>query len=168
MLKVTTTHLKEGWLRRNGLPRSDRATLVEYWIRNDDYLTLVTVVKDPVYLTEPLVRTSDWVPIRAFSSARSRAFPPLRSSGRAGRYRTIYRAPTRSYPSTRLGMGCRQAAARRRARRCIRTIVPELRPRSRPGDEAPDLSRCCAIDADAAACAAQGRLEVLRCRATFI
>ena len=26
MLKVTTTHLKEGWLRRNGLPRSDRAT----------------------------------------------------------------------------------------------------------------------------------------------
>ena len=28
MLKVTTTHLKEGWLRRNGMPRSDRATLV--------------------------------------------------------------------------------------------------------------------------------------------
>ena len=61
MLKVTTTHLKEAWLRRNGLPRSDRATIVEYWIRNDDYLTLVTVVTDPVYLTEPLVRTSDWV-----------------------------------------------------------------------------------------------------------
>jgi len=61
MLKVTTTHLKEAWVRRNGLPRSDRATIVEYWIRNDDYLTLVTVVTDPVYLTEPLVRTSDWV-----------------------------------------------------------------------------------------------------------
>ena len=27
MLKVTTTHLKEGWVRRNGLPRSDKATL---------------------------------------------------------------------------------------------------------------------------------------------
>jgi len=61
MLKVTTTHLKEGWLRRNGLPRSDRATLTEYFIRNENYLTLVTVVDDPVYLTEPLVRTSDWV-----------------------------------------------------------------------------------------------------------
>lgn len=61
MLKVTTTHLKEGWVRRNGLPRSDRATLIEYFIRNEDYLTLVTVVDDPVYLTEPLVRTSDWV-----------------------------------------------------------------------------------------------------------
>jgi hypothetical protein len=61
MLKVTTTHLKEGWLRRNGLPRSERATLIEYFIRNENYLTLVTVVDDPVYLTEPLVRTSDWV-----------------------------------------------------------------------------------------------------------
>jgi hypothetical protein len=43
------------------LPRSDHATLTEYFIRNDNYLTLVTVVDDPVYLTEPLVRTSDWV-----------------------------------------------------------------------------------------------------------
>jgi len=61
MLKVTTTHLKEGWVRRNGLPRSDQATLTEYFIRNDNYLTLVTVVDDPVYLEESLVRTSDWV-----------------------------------------------------------------------------------------------------------
>ena len=61
MLKVTTTHLKEGWLRRNGVPRSDKATLIEYFIRHGDYLTLVTVVKDPVYLTEPFVRTSNWV-----------------------------------------------------------------------------------------------------------
>ena len=29
-LKVTTTHLKTAYLRRNGLPRSDRATLTEY------------------------------------------------------------------------------------------------------------------------------------------
>jgi hypothetical protein len=51
MLKVTTTHLKEGWLRRNGVPRSEKATLVEYFLRHGEYLTLVTVVKDPVYLT---------------------------------------------------------------------------------------------------------------------
>ena len=61
MLKVTTTHLKEGWVRRNGLPRSSEATMTEYFLRHDDYLTLVTVVRDPVYLTEPLVRTSNWV-----------------------------------------------------------------------------------------------------------
>jgi len=61
MLKVTTTHLKEGWIRRNGVPRSEKATLIEYVIRHGDYLTLVTVVKDPVYLTEPFVRTSNWV-----------------------------------------------------------------------------------------------------------
>jgi hypothetical protein len=61
MLKVTTTHLKEGWVRRNGVPRSDKATLVEYFIRHGEYLTLVTVVKDPVYLTEAFVRTSNWV-----------------------------------------------------------------------------------------------------------
>ena len=60
-LQVTTTHLKEGWLRRNGLARSDSATLIDYFIRHGDYLTLVTVVKDPVYLTEAFVRTSNWV-----------------------------------------------------------------------------------------------------------
>jgi hypothetical protein len=59
-LKVTTTHLKEGWIRRNGIPRSDKATMVEYFIRNGDYLTVVTIVQDPVYLTEPFIRTSDW------------------------------------------------------------------------------------------------------------
>ncbi len=61
MLKVTTDHLKEGWIRRNGLPRSDRATLIEYFIRHGNYFTLVTEVKDPVYLTEPLIRTSNWI-----------------------------------------------------------------------------------------------------------
>jgi hypothetical protein len=61
MLKVTTTHLKEGWLRRNGVPRSEQATLIEYFIRHEDYLTVVSVVDDPVYLTEPFVRTSNWV-----------------------------------------------------------------------------------------------------------
>jgi hypothetical protein len=59
-LKVETTHLKEGWLRRNGLPRSEKATMTEYFLRHGDYLTVVTIVKDPVFLTEPLIRTSNW------------------------------------------------------------------------------------------------------------
>lgn len=61
MLKVTTTHLKEGWVRRNGLARSEKATLVEYFIRHGEFFTLVTDVEDPVYLTEPFIRTSNWI-----------------------------------------------------------------------------------------------------------
>lgn len=57
VLTVYTTHMKQGELRRNGLPESDRATLVEHFIRNGDYLTHVSIVTDPVYLTEPFTRT---------------------------------------------------------------------------------------------------------------
>ena len=60
VLTVTVTHLKEGYLRRNGLPRSDQATLTEHWIRHGDFLTVVTIVNDPVYLTEPFVRSTDY------------------------------------------------------------------------------------------------------------
>ena len=61
ILTVTTTHLKIGWIRRNGIPRSDRATLTEHWIRHGDRLTLVSIVNDPVYLTEPFIRSTDYV-----------------------------------------------------------------------------------------------------------
>jgi len=60
ILTVTTTHIKQGWHRRNGLPSSDRITLVEHFIRHDDHLTHVTVVTDPVYLTEPLIKSQDF------------------------------------------------------------------------------------------------------------
>ena len=48
ILTVYTTHLKEGWIRRNGIPRSDRATVVEHFIRHADGLTLMTVITDPL------------------------------------------------------------------------------------------------------------------------
>ena len=35
--------------------------MTEYFIRHGDYFTVVTIVKDPVFLTEPLVRTSNWI-----------------------------------------------------------------------------------------------------------
>jgi len=60
MLTVTTTHLKTNYLRRNGLPRSDQATLTEHWTRHGEYLTITTVIEDPVFLTEPLVRSDNW------------------------------------------------------------------------------------------------------------
>jgi hypothetical protein len=46
---ITTTHLKENYLRRNGLPRSDQAVLTEHWTRHRDYLTIVTVIEDQCF-----------------------------------------------------------------------------------------------------------------------
>lgn len=60
MLTVTTTHLKENYIRRNGVPRSDQAIVTEHWMRHGDYLTVTTVIYDPVFLTEPLVRSDNW------------------------------------------------------------------------------------------------------------
>jgi glyoxylase-like metal-dependent hydrolase (beta-lactamase superfamily II) len=59
-LEVRTTHLKQGWYRRNGTPESDQATLVEFFVRHGDRLTHTVVVSDPVYLEEPLVTTTDF------------------------------------------------------------------------------------------------------------
>lgn len=60
VLTTYVTHLKEGYIRRNGMARSEKATLVEHWIRHGDWLTVVTIVTDPVYLTEPFVRSTDY------------------------------------------------------------------------------------------------------------
>lgn len=59
-LVVETSHLKASWLRRNGMPLSDQASMVEYFLRHDDVLTVVTAVNDPYYLTEPMIRSSDF------------------------------------------------------------------------------------------------------------
>lgn len=58
MLVVRTTHLKAGWVRRNGLPLTDRATMTDLFIRHDNYLMHIMMVEDPVYLSEPLVKTN--------------------------------------------------------------------------------------------------------------
>jgi glyoxylase-like metal-dependent hydrolase (beta-lactamase superfamily II) len=59
-LVVETSHLKAGFVRRNGIAHSDRARMVEYFLRHDDYLTVVTAVDDPVYFDEPFVRSTDF------------------------------------------------------------------------------------------------------------
>ena len=60
MLVVRTTHLKENWLGLNGVPRSDLATASEHIMRHGDILTVAVITYDPVYLTEPLIRTVDF------------------------------------------------------------------------------------------------------------
>ena len=59
-LKFTTTHLKESYLRRNGVGYSDEATMTQYWMRRGDLLSWVQVTHDPIYLTEPFVRVSEF------------------------------------------------------------------------------------------------------------
>jgi hypothetical protein len=60
-LTVTTTHLKPAYVRRNGLARSEKATVVEHFIRNENILTWITIVTDPAYLTEPYIKSRNFV-----------------------------------------------------------------------------------------------------------
>ena len=122
MLTVTVTHLKEGYLRRNGLPRSDKATLTEHWIRNGDFLTVLEIIRDPVYLTEPFAAFHR---LRAEPQPADSAVSVRRGAGGGSRLstrcRTTCRAPTRTRPSTRSGRACRSRPRAAGRRRCIRT-----------------------------------------------
>lgn len=60
-LTVETTHIKPGMIQRNGVPHSDRATLIEHFIRHGIYLTVVGIANDPAYLEEPFIRSSNYV-----------------------------------------------------------------------------------------------------------
>ena len=61
ILTITTTHIKAGYFRRDGMPASDRITVVEHWMRHGNVLSQVTIATDPVYLTEPYVRSQEFV-----------------------------------------------------------------------------------------------------------
>ncbi len=60
-LKVTTTNLRSGYLRKNGVPYSENAVLTEWFNimqdRGVQYLAIQTQVDDPAYLTAPFFRT---------------------------------------------------------------------------------------------------------------
>jgi hypothetical protein len=58
VLVVETSHLKAGWMRRNGLALSDRTTMTEWFFRHGDLLTHTMIIEDPVYLAEPLIKTN--------------------------------------------------------------------------------------------------------------
>jgi hypothetical protein len=59
-LEVVTTNMRAGYVRRNGAPYSDQATMHEYFDVVDgpggvDYLVLLTRLEDPVYFDDPLM-----------------------------------------------------------------------------------------------------------------
>jgi hypothetical protein len=62
-LKVVTTKMKSGYLRRNGVPYSGNAVLTEFFDRTrepngDAWLILTSLVDDPAYLTQPFMLTT--------------------------------------------------------------------------------------------------------------
>ena len=59
-LVVTMTHMNAGGIRRNGAPASDQVTMTLRFMRHDDLLTVLAVIEDPVYLSEPLIVTSQY------------------------------------------------------------------------------------------------------------
>jgi hypothetical protein len=64
-LEVTTTRLRAGYLRKNGAPYSDQATVTEFYDyrrhpNGEEWFTVTTIVRDPVYLDGPFVTSSDF------------------------------------------------------------------------------------------------------------
>jgi glyoxylase-like metal-dependent hydrolase (beta-lactamase superfamily II) len=59
-LKITTTHLKDGFLHRGGPQTSDMYTMTEFLTRHGDILTIVTVIDDPIYLDEPYIDSTTY------------------------------------------------------------------------------------------------------------
>jgi hypothetical protein len=62
-LKVNTTDLRAGYLRKNGVPYSANAKLVEYYDsfkepNGDSWLVVTTIVTDPQYLSQPFITSS--------------------------------------------------------------------------------------------------------------
>jgi hypothetical protein len=60
MLKIHTTHIKEEYLKRDGVFHTDQITVNQFLIRRGNYLTFILVEYDPGYLTEPLIRSTEY------------------------------------------------------------------------------------------------------------
>lgn len=63
-LKVVTDNLLPGYLRKNGVPYSAQTELTEYFstiaTSDNEYLTLLSIVRDPMYLTGDFVTSSQF------------------------------------------------------------------------------------------------------------
>jgi hypothetical protein len=64
-LKVVTTQMKAGYLRKNGIPYGEDTVVTEYYNRHSgpgdlEWFTVTTVVDDPKYLTQPFITSSSF------------------------------------------------------------------------------------------------------------
>ena len=78
-LTVETTHIKAGYLRRNGIAHSDQVKLIEHFTVHDKYLTVVSIREDEVYLTEPLIQTENfaWNPYQPYGGYKCESVPEI-------------------------------------------------------------------------------------------
>lgn len=73
-LKVVTTHMRPGYLQKNGVPYSANTVLTEYLSRTferngDSWLILTSIVEDPQYLTGPFLRSTHYKRLAGSSTA---------------------------------------------------------------------------------------------------
>jgi hypothetical protein len=64
-LRVTTTNMLPGYIRKNGVPYSDKAVLTEHFNlvtgqQGEPYLVMTAFVEDPTYLNQPFIRSYQW------------------------------------------------------------------------------------------------------------
>jgi hypothetical protein len=64
-LRVVTTHLRSGYLRRNGVPYSENAMLTEYFDvhpgpRESAWVTITSIVNDPKFLAQEFITSTDF------------------------------------------------------------------------------------------------------------
>lgn len=64
-LEVVTTHLRAGYLRKNGVPYSENTMVEEFYDfrkapNNDEWFTVTTVVHDPKDLNVPFITSTDF------------------------------------------------------------------------------------------------------------
>lgn len=96
-LKVVTTNLTAGYLRRNGAPYSENAVVTEYYDRvtlfGVDYMNVVTIVDDPTSLRMPFVVSnhfklepdgSKWNPAPCLTDPPGNTSPPVGNFGVQG------------------------------------------------------------------------------------
>ena len=91
-LVAYTTHMKAGFLRKNGAPSSDQATMTSRFFRHGDILTVLAVIEDPIYLAEPHIITKSF---QLSAAPISPVGPPCVSAfegRRTGRERSALRA----------------------------------------------------------------------------
>ena len=64
-LRITTTNMLPGYVRKNGVPYSEKAVLTEHFNRvsgeqGDAYLVMTQFVEDSTYFNQPFIRTYTW------------------------------------------------------------------------------------------------------------
>jgi hypothetical protein len=65
-IKVVTTGLREGYLRKNGVPYSEGATITEYFHRlpthpnGDVFLNVISILEDPRFLTQAFYTSTNF------------------------------------------------------------------------------------------------------------